>query len=1523
MRYSWTKFFSLILPTALLWLTAATSCPAQLQPPTEPSPSDKHGQSEVLLQHLVRDRQIESLLRTAESVGDRRDAELRRESLLHIFGLPHDVFELEPNSATAISVRSRALNLLLKSPPDVQRLWIDANKIIAEQELQTAIRNGGRLEAARVARKFPLTAAGIQAQVLDMSCELLKGDVRKVAAQILYLEKAYAGTLLSDELARLLQPLREMIADRRQKQQQDPNAKEGNSNTNLSFPATASVGTISPPWPKPLWTWRESIWTFPGVPQPEAGYLLMMFDPEAADRFEEFNNWRPIFWGDSVVVRSPFRLVALNRANGKEQWSVPTDTFERQPDVVSDELETATRRAMNESQSTFGRAAPIYGLAEFGLVASDDEFLFFVDRFSFFAEKDTFVENQPGRVIRQRNGFPVIEEDGDEDRKPSGTRLVALRRSPHNQLPMVAWTIGDRAGFEYRPVAQGTLIDAEFGVTDLSPSDRIPGNGDKPVDEDTIPADPWKGHRFLAPPTGQGMHLFVLSLNENRVFLNCLQRNSGDLAWRQPLIDTDENELTVIDMSVFSKRTSTCVVSGNTVVCSLADGVVIGVDAVDGVLLWATAIGEAAPTVPQFGFGASSLPDESSIVSPSILVPCISDGIVVCCTHESASLYGLSIETGEIVWKTSRRAFGAGEVGGSPDYYVAGISGDQIILVGDRHCRSVHLQTGIQNWVVQIPAVSGRAECRGDRCVIPLFAGQAVTVNLNSGTLISQAIIKPLVNSMDQYGAAVSDEELICVSTPTCVAAFPRVDSLLRSVNQLPALNENPSKRVLIQAQAHLINGDPDTSLNLLREYIASRTSNAKPETSVDEFLAELVLQQWGQAVSRQLEVSQRIMPVTISLPAAEVPADSALLATLNLPDELRFKADLFKLLSEPASSRTESPMLARLRQQRAWSRPVSLTRLWNVRPELLFDVPTASPPLNADAIDSMSREELKQLVRNFLLHPDFLPENLMRQRLAERLLNLRQFAILELFLTKWHQETMSADDESASSQPIELLRRIRQVDDSSKQVAGPDSSNDRQFTLLPKGLTSAAVMPLVFEFQPCIRQSDLEFEIRQQGKETNTIPDRCQLNTYTADDADGVSEVMAFNANDGTLRDRVVLPFQHFHLGGRFVPLSNGELTPALFPVCGIRDIAMVACPVPGSSELLWTRRFRNDKEESVHVEYGPLGADHFVWQFDDELHCSNPLTGEDLWTRQLAISQSEQTILFRGVSPSVRRISGDHKAVLVMGSDSRSFQRFNTQDGRLLGSGRLEIGQSESVVVVGRCLLYTDSNSRLHLFDSATGQDELADEEPIVPRSNKDGKMFCRILDGNRTLLVSSALELIMIDTERGTVLFRTSVAEFVKSGFVFSFSAFTRNGKLFAALSKQGSGGPDIERAFVRGSPRLSNGPLICLDPVSGNVHWSLPVSDGVFPEVYGDPTDLMLSWSLLERSPDEVPHFYRADRLVLEVIDLSTGQLIARSPACSSLPPLRCIHVAEEGLIQVTTPNATIKIQESIDDSTLYP
>lgn len=67
--------------------------------------------------------------------------------------------------------------------------------------------------------------------------------------------------------------------------------------------------------------------------------------------------------------------------------------------------------------------------------------------------------------------------------------------------------------------------------------------------------------------------------------------------------------------------------------------------------------------VPRAQFGFPSLSEESAITSPSILVPCISDEIVVCCNHASPLLYGLSLKNGEILLEIFTAGVGAGDVG--------------------------------------------------------------------------------------------------------------------------------------------------------------------------------------------------------------------------------------------------------------------------------------------------------------------------------------------------------------------------------------------------------------------------------------------------------------------------------------------------------------------------------------------------------------------------------------------------------------------------------------------------------------------------------------------------------------------------------------------------------------------------------------------------------------------------------------------------------------------------------------------
>ena len=1549
MHQSWTnRVLQCAVQIGILGTYCDATCFAQQIPVAEFPAMQKHGLPEVLSQQLFRDRQIELLLRSAESGRDLPNAELMRESLLPIFAHPHDVFELDSESQSATSVQDRALSLLMQSSPEIQRTWIDANRITAEQALESAILRVGRHEAARVAREFPLTEGGIRAQVIDLTCELLKGNSRKVAVQVRQLEAMYADTVLQAELQRQLRGLKQKLTSLNTNDTNDAASHD----VMLAFSASASSGTIAPPWPQPLWIWRERIWNFPGAPQPETGYLLRAFDPEAKVRLGSFNNWRPVFWNDSIVIRTPFRIIALDRANGREQWSVPTDTFQPRLDGADDEVEDTARRTRNGLQSPLAAAAPIYGMPEFGLMASDSDFLYFVDRFAFFSDTDPYLDNSVGRLIRNRNGFPVIEEDDRMSRKSLASRLVALRRGS-GAVPIVAWQIGDGHPFEYDPVVEVKSSESSSLLLVSSPDDNETDAIPIARDDSEAADQTWLGHRFLSPPTGQGTRLFVLTQNDIQIFLNCLQRNTGSLLWRQPLAYTDENAIAFADTSIFTKRTSTCVLSGETIVCSLADGMLIGVRAIDGTLQWATAIRDKASLTPEFRFGWRLPPDEIPISTPSILVPCISDRIVVCGNHASVSLYGLSLETGEILWKSSRRAFGVGEVGGSPDYYVAGISGSQVVLVGDRHCRSVDLQTGVQNWVVQIPVGSGRAGCHGDRCVIPMRSGQALTVNLSTGTLIPQSVAELPKNSMAQYGAVSSDDELFCVSTPTCVAVFPRVDVVLKSADQLPALAANPTNRLLIQAEAHLINGDIDTAMAALKEAVATRNSDTPPVPQLDELLAELILQQWGLAIGIGREALQKLPPGQSASSGVQTPPDAELLSQLTLPPEMALRASVFQLLAETLPDR-RSNGFADLKQNRNWSKLIRLTNEWSIRPELLFDDsaidlpnstsrraagrkpsvsfddPATDLPSSTLAVDMLSIHELRQLVSDTLQHPEMIPDDASRQRLANRLISCGEYAAAEVFLIRWCEASETAD-KTSFGKASDFLRQLRTLRDTNLYRSRPeqiDSSDENPGRVISNsespetGITSNVSEPLAFELAPCTRQLDAEFEATHRQDWFEPLPKHCGMNTYLSSETDNSAKVISIDPLDGSVRDQLALPFPTDHTTGRFVPLSNGDFTPGMFPVCSTHEIAMISCPIPGEAGILWTRHFRKGEEDAHRVEFGSLGADHFIWHFAGELHCSDPMTGDDVWSRKRTLSQSDQAIMDRGSEPSVRRIAGDRHATIVMGSDSRSYERFNTRDGRLLGSGRLAIGDSESVVTVGRCLLYTDADFRLHLFDSASGKDELEDDEPILPliRDRKtSSQMICQVLENNRVLVVSATLELIMIDVDHGQIIFRTPVSPYVTSGFVFSCSAFERHGRLFAALSAEGRSGYEIQRAYSRGAPQLSNGPLLCLDPVTGIVEWSTHVQQAVFPDVLGDPTDLLVSWSAPEASLESNMRYQSEDKLVVQVFDEATGQLIARSPVYSSLPPLRCVHLADERLMRLTTPNATISIRASAADA----
>ena len=71
------------------------------------------------------------------------------------------------------------------------------------------------------------------------------------------------------------------------------------------------------------------------------------------------------------------------------------------------------------------------------------------------------------------------------------------------------------------------------------------------------------------------------------------------------------------------------------------------------------------------------------------------------------------------------------------------------------------------------------------------------------------------------------------------------------------------------------------------------------PPVRRDEFLAELILQQWGHAIEAERESMRGRRQEQFTLPDAEIPRDAELLSQLKLPADLEFRTTVFQLLSE------------------------------------------------------------------------------------------------------------------------------------------------------------------------------------------------------------------------------------------------------------------------------------------------------------------------------------------------------------------------------------------------------------------------------------------------------------------------------------------------------------------------------------------------------------------------------------------------------------------------------------------------
>ena len=1499
---------------------------------------EKHGPAQVLAETLLRVREQELLLQSVRIGADGLFTSGSIEALQQIFAYPTDVFRFDPKTSEPSGVREQALRQLLTASHAAQEQWLQSITVLADSGFRQAMQSGDRSELSRVAREFPLTESGTRAAMLTLTSDFLSGRRWDVEQRLRQLLADYAGTIHDNFVRNASKPLLEKakieISNSDPLLTIQPDGTE-HSVTRLSLSTTEETGTISPPWPRATWTWTEDIWGFPGVPQPQAGNALDSMIPGSGPSVNDFRNWRTILWDDSLIIRTPFRIVAFEKSTGRQKWSMPTQTFAQQENINNSHEDDTDNTLLG---STGDEPGVFNGLAAFGLMSSDDEFLYLIDHFSFFSPEPDLLEGGIRPRQRLRLGGPQIDAASLVTR-PQATRLVALRKAASDGVPKVAWIAGDQTHFGYQPIQSKPPIDSQLLSTPVKSStqssaytsaknlpgtsgdqsrqslaqrtDQAEGHSDSSLAPLTL-----DGHHFQAPPVGRGELLFVPSTFRDLQWLSCLRRGTGDIIWQQPLTFSDDVMNRYQDIAYPVRTTSVCILAKNSVICSLPSGILTAVRASDGQLLWATAIrDDESPQQPRGFRWQTESDDDQAIESPSVLLPMTGEGVIVCTDHRSRRLHGLNADTGEILWSTSRRAFGPGETGGSPDHYVAGIAGSQAILIGDRHCRSVDLKTGDQNWVVAITRTSGRAECRGRRCLIPQADGRVISVNTDDGTIIRQRPSFLPTDASPQFGAITSDDEYVYASTPISLAVYPRSDSLPKTIPLPDPITRETSAQVLTRIQALLINGDDELAIEALKSAANIDTHTASARTNVDDeqlrepferYLGELILQDWAARIVQSMASADdaNLQPL-ISQERAE------LLPQLNLTSEQQVRAAVLAVLNHPETSLTAND-LQELAEFPEWRKVITITDGWSVRPDLLLEKSGTPPVVDIGDTASLSIPKRRQLAANVTLFPNQLSSDQQRGELIEQLIRTGDFSSAETVAISWQNI-------SGSPLPRNFLAELRQRDviagllNDPPVTAEPGAATTEQGVKPTKqlGLISANAAHATFESNINLCVADWDMQRVERGLSISNLPTWIRPKFFLVDGPGNMPELVSMDMTDGSLRDRVPLPFAFHRNTIGYRALANGTTTPGLLPFAGAEQITMVSCTVPDKAAVLWNRRLAKSETDNAMIEFGPLGADYFVWHHHEELHCSHPLTGQDLWVRRLRLSPATRPI------PGVQRIFGDKNTTIVMGTDLSSYERFSTRDGKSLGTGRLSIGRISDAVTVGRCLLYPDANSQLHLFDGGTGLDALQNSDPIILGRHNPDSMF-QVLSNGRVVTVTSDFEIVLIDTIAGKVVFRTPAASQIKTGIVFGLTAFERHGQLFVGLEEQREFViRSLEGSFRLRDPRLHGGPLLCLNPNTGAVKWTMPLQETSIPEIYGDPTDVMLMWS--QPPVDELqPNEKRNITLKLQLVDIATGNILASDPSISSSRPLRCVHRADQSQIDVIARDAVITIKAESKD-----
>lgn len=1407
-RFDFRPFVSSVLALFLTSLVGQSTIATELDVKTPVG--DLHGPLEFLQHTLVLSAEDGRLIAVADrqlQLGDKGQAFA---ALQAVFERPHDSFTPTFPGKGPSSAYLSALKVLQQADFGVRRDWAAEMEPLAAIALQSAGSDSAQM--TRVARHFPYTPSGIKAASIRAMLALSRGQIRVAKAVLADLESQYANTTVSFNTSALLDALRTNVS---------------NESPAVAKPRLAGGPTVEAPqrltlpWPKAAWKWQESVWEFPqGV-----SAFSALTDPTHRAVLS-INSWRPSLTRDFMILRTPFRIVAFDRKTGDIGWTVMTDTVGRR-DGVKDAMP-------NQNYGRAPTAEELLKLETPGSVVASERFVFFVDRFRKLNSEVRFPQSFDNQHLPLTDG----EQNG-------GTRLVAIQLQPQ---PAVAWTLGDAEAFDYRVSADTTV---EASVPESSPID-----GFGKLENET--SSPFDGQYFLGVPLEHDQLLFILSADSESVWLNCLTEATGRLLWQVPISYLDQQQATgrgrLIIQPEHLPGASLCGVAKDTIVCALKTGVAVGVNLTDGRFQWATNVRGDDLSLSVGGQAAFML--RQPAIQRQSFQPFLHQRRMYWSAQQSSHVSCIDTTNGKIIWQVPRGIVSGGVMEGSHDQYAAGVTDDQLILVGDRHIRSINVADGTKVWATYLPPQSGRATCNDQFCLVPLQNGTMAYVNLPNGTLnvVSQETLSD--QSGETMGTLLADEEFVYSTTPISVAAYP--SGRLRS-----AVTEDYSAK-FIEAQAAILSANIPQAVTILQQEIVKSESpeglNLAQDLLAKILLRTLALDEFPQPGVQNVSANTSLRPVEI-------------LQQLPLTKEQRIRLSVLsgEILNLPDAD--AAPQMLDLQMD------------WQARSDV-----SAWSNLSSGSASMISRfrsssDSLLAAAEHAILFPSHVGAIDSQLAFADQLVSRRFPAAAELFLLAARRNATDVDRREIDAH-VNLLRKpFMKI--GSDEVTSP----------VTFGVFHVEETPHLYADN---RIAELLNERVVQIQTPEWFADRLLFNNRLLSVAD---------LNTGVITADVRLPATPENMDG-----ESGFDSPGLLPIVGQDYVGMVSLVTTRKPQLIWWKRFEREEFDLTPMQLGPYGPEFVVVASENRLSCLHPLTGNVLWTRSLAFGSRGRNLFNRAI-----QFAGDDQVVAVFGEHMQSCEVFRTKDGLRLGVVSLNIPKNAVPIIAGRRVLFPDQQ-QLRLIDLRDGTDllqgsgvpkvllsanaPLISNNRVVMMSEDREIVVLNMATGRIELKCPISAEL---EEQKQQM---SGISAFERNGRIYVLAKNWGNHySQRSASSRMGEVRVDHGMLFcidAETGQRLWNQktlpavvPQIHGDPIDVLVKWS-----------WNDPGTTGFNGIGFEPRGRAEAAQHRS--LTLSVIDAKTGDVKFEADHLSPGEPVRCVHDSKEGTITLESETAEIKV-----------